>query len=72
MSDASQPPICPDCSQPMGGVAMALVEREDDGKRTCRAVWECANRHMWWNWADRPRLPLERCPMPEAFRPEPQ
>ncbi|MDH6115604.1 hypothetical protein P3T36_007732 [Kitasatospora sp. MAP12-15] len=46
---------------------MALFRREDDGKRTCRSVWGCPQRHVWWNWADRPGSPLETCPHPDLF-----
>jgi hypothetical protein len=45
-----------------------LVERQDDGRRTCRALWRCTGRHVRWRWADRPEEPLEACPMPELFR----
>jgi hypothetical protein len=37
------------------------------GRRTCRALWRCTGRHVWWRWADRPEEPLEACPMPELF-----
>lgn len=66
MSDRSQPPICPDCGQPMAGAGMALMEREDDGRRTCRAVWRCDSGHIWWNWADRGDA-LVPCPYPQEF-----
>ncbi|MFF9406579.1 dehydrogenase [Streptomyces anandii] len=61
-------PACPECSQPMKFGGFVLVGREDDGRRTCRALWRCTGRHVWWRWADRPEEPLETCPMPELFR----
>ncbi|MFJ4323599.1 dehydrogenase [Streptomyces tricolor] len=61
-------PACPECSQPMKFGGFLLAKREDDGRRTCRALWKCAGRHVWWRWADRPEEPLEACPMPELFR----
>ncbi|GAA1386027.1 dehydrogenase [Kitasatospora putterlickiae] len=60
-------PACPTCDQPLTGLAMALFKRDDDGERTCRAVWGCALGHVWWQWADRARLPLEPCPRPDLF-----
>ncbi|RAJ42420.1 hypothetical protein K353_02775 [Kitasatospora sp. SolWspMP-SS2h] len=45
--------------------AMVLSEREEDGKRVCRAVWQCGDRHLWWGWSDRPEEPLETCPYPD-------
>ena len=68
MSDAELPPVCPDCGLTMPGAGLVLMEREDDGRSTCRAAWKCGNGHVWWQWADRPGLPLERCPIPEDFR----
>ncbi|MGQ4419798.1 group II intron reverse transcriptase/maturase [Streptomyces sp. SAS_269] len=43
-------------------------EAEDDGRRTCRALWRCTGRHVWWRWADRPEDPLETCPVAELLR----
>lgn len=60
-------PACPKCRHPMKSGGLLLSEREDDGRRTCRALWRCANRHTWWQWADRPDDPLELCPVPELF-----
>ncbi|MER7791604.1 hypothetical protein [Streptomyces sp. NPDC097640] len=37
---------------------------EDDGELTCRMVWGCADRQVWWHWVDRPEGPLEPCPYP--------
>ncbi|MFE7331956.1 dehydrogenase [Streptomyces sp. NPDC057565] len=65
MTDA---PTCPECSQAMQFGGFVLCVREDDGKRTCRALWKCNSRHVWWKWADRPDEPLEVSPMPELFR----
>jgi hypothetical protein len=45
-----------------------LSKREDDGRRTCRSLWKCSGRHVWWYWVDRPDEPLEACPVPELFR----
>jgi len=45
-----------------------LSRREGDDRRTCRMLWRCADRHVWWHWADRPEEPLEVCPVPELFR----
>lgn len=45
-----------------------LSLREDDGKRACRGGWKCGAGHVWWNWADRPDEPVERCPHPQLFR----
>jgi hypothetical protein len=47
--------------------AMVLSKRDEDGKRVCRGVWQCMERHLWWNWSDRPDEPLEVCPYPEHF-----
>lgn len=65
VSDA--PPLCPDCGRPMRFGAFALCEREEDGRRICRGVWGCSERHIWWQWADRPGVPPEPCPYPELF-----
>ncbi|MFF0065925.1 dehydrogenase [Streptomyces sp. NPDC005279] len=62
------PPACPECSGPMTFGGFVLCGREDDDKRTCRSLWKCASRHVWWSWADRPDEPLEVCPVPELFR----
>ncbi|MFF7162859.1 dehydrogenase [Streptomyces sp. NPDC008086] len=61
-------PTCPECSQPMKSGGLVLVKREADGRRTCRSLWRCADRHIWWSWADRPDEPLEVCPVPQLFR----
>lgn len=47
---------------------IVLSKREDDGRRTCRTLWRCTGRHVWWRWADRPNEPLEVCPVPELLR----
>lgn len=46
---------------------LVLTEREDDGRRTYRSLWRCDDRHIWWQWADRPNEPLEVCPVPGLF-----
>ncbi|MFF9769949.1 dehydrogenase [Streptomyces sp. NPDC014636] len=61
-------PACPECSQPMESGGLVLSEREDDGRRTCRSLWRCADRHVWWNWTDRQDEPFEVCPVPGLFR----
>ncbi|MFI1506862.1 dehydrogenase [Streptomyces sp. NPDC020597] len=61
-------PACPGCGQPMKFGGLVLSKREDDGRRTCRSLWRCAGRHVWWGWADRPEEPLEPCPVPQLFR----
>ncbi|MFD5628157.1 dehydrogenase [Streptomyces sp. NPDC127072] len=61
-------PAYPKCSHPMESGGLVLSAREDDGQRACRAVWRCADRHVWWNWADRPDEPLEVCPTSGLFR----
>ena len=61
-------PACPECSQPLKFGGLVLAKREDDGLRTCRALWRCAGRHLWWNWADRSDEPLEVCPVTGLFR----
>ncbi len=66
MTDDS--PTCPGCSQPMKSGGFVLVKREDDGQRTCRTLWRCIDRHVWWRRADRPEEPLEACPVLELFR----
>jgi hypothetical protein len=43
----------------------ALCDRE--GKNMCRGVWGCLQRHIWWQWLDRPDASLDRCPHPELF-----
>lgn len=40
-----------------------LSKWEEDARRTRRALWRCAGRHVWWGWADRPDEPLEVCPL---------
>ncbi|MER5479487.1 dehydrogenase [Streptomyces sp. NPDC002734] len=57
-------PVCPTCGGPMTCTAMVLARREEDGKRVCRGVWQCADRHLWWKWSDRPGDQLETCPYP--------
>ncbi|AZP21034.1 dehydrogenase [Streptomyces aquilus] len=64
MPDPSQ---CPTCGRPLKYGGLVLTVREDDGKRTCRALWKCATRHLWWQWSDRPDAPLETCPVPSLF-----
>ncbi|TXS30963.1 dehydrogenase [Streptomyces sp. ms191] len=64
MSSGS-PPRCPQCSQPMKFGGFALCDR--GGERVCRGVWACLQRHIWWQWADRPETSPERCPHPELF-----
>jgi hypothetical protein len=66
MTDAA--PDCPECSQPMKSGSFVLSKRENDGRRTCRSLWGCTGRHVWWRWADRPDDPLKACPVPELFR----
>ncbi|MFJ5842770.1 dehydrogenase [Streptomyces shenzhenensis] len=61
-------PVCPECSQPTRSGGLAFSEREDDGQRTCRALWKRVDRHVWWRWADRPDGPWEVCPVPQLFR----
>ncbi|MFF0293779.1 dehydrogenase [Kitasatospora sp. NPDC004614] len=68
MSSEENRPSCPECDRPLSCGAMVLFEREDDGKRTCRGVWECDQRHVWWGWLDRPGEPLEACPYPDILR----
>ncbi|QES10686.1 dehydrogenase [Streptomyces venezuelae] len=60
-------PTGPECDPPMKFGGWALMDREEDGKRTCRALWRCPGRHLWWHWADQPDAPLELCPIPQAF-----
>ncbi len=64
----SDAPDCPECRQPMESGGLVLSGREDDNRRACRALWRCPERHIWWNWADRPDEPLDACPVPELFR----
>lgn len=45
--------------------AMVLSRREEDGMRVCRSVWQCGDRHLWWNWSDRLDAALEVCPYPQ-------
>ncbi|CAM5270762.1 hypothetical protein SALBM217S_03960 [Streptomyces griseoloalbus] len=59
---------CPECGRPMESGGFVLVKREHDGRRTCRVLWTCTGRHVWWQWADRPEEPLEPCPVPGLFR----
>jgi hypothetical protein len=47
---------------------LVLSEREDDGRRTCRSLWRCADGRVWWRWGDRPNEHMEACPVPELFR----
>ncbi|MET8981535.1 dehydrogenase [Streptomyces sp. NPDC004539] len=60
-------PICPQCGGPLKAGSMVLCRREDDDRRTCRMVWGCSNRHIWWKWADRPAAELELCPYPDLM-----
>ncbi|MFI8386026.1 hypothetical protein [Streptomyces sp. NPDC085540] len=46
---------------------LALFQREDDGRRTCRVLWRCPERQIWWHWADRPDERMELCPTPHLF-----
>ncbi len=46
---------------------LVLMRREEDGKRTCRALWRCPDRQLWWHWADQPDAPMELCPVPHLF-----
>lgn len=61
-------PACPECGQPMESGGFVLSRREDDARRACRSLWRCADRHVWWGWADRPEEPLNVCPVPQVFR----
>jgi hypothetical protein len=45
---------CPECSQSMKSGGFVLSQREDDGQRTCRTLWRCTDRYVWWCWTDRP------------------
>ncbi|TKT06048.1 dehydrogenase [Streptomyces galbus] len=65
---SNEAPVCPECGGVMKSGGLVLCTREDDGRRTCRAVWRCGGRHVWWRWADRADSPWERCPVPGAFR----
>lgn len=65
---ADHAPPCPECNQPLRSGGLVLAGRDDDGRRTCRVLWRCADRHAWWQWADRPDDPLEVCPVPKLFR----
>ncbi|QUW91376.1 dehydrogenase [Streptomyces sp. V17-9] len=65
---ADDAPSCPECRQPLKSGGLVLVQRDDDGRKACRSLWRCAERHNWWRWTDRPEEPLEVCPVPEAFR----
>ena len=58
---------CPECGGPLEFGGMALCHREEDDRRTCRTVWGCSGRHVWWKWADRPADPLEVCPYPDLM-----
>lgn len=58
---------CPECRQPLKSGGLVLVKRDDDGRRACRSLWRCADRHTW-RWVDRPEEPLEVCPVPQVFR----
>ncbi|RSR98181.1 dehydrogenase [Streptomyces sp. WAC04189] len=59
---------CPECRQPLKSGGLVLVKRDDDGRRVCRSLWRCTDRHTLWRWADRPEEPLEVCPVPQVFR----
>ncbi|MCD0482600.1 dehydrogenase [Streptacidiphilus sp. ASG 303] len=67
MEATSTAPGCPSCGRSMTGTAMVLARREEDGRRVCRGVWQCSDRHLWWRWSDRPDEPWEVCPHPERF-----
>ncbi|CAG6392669.1 dehydrogenase [Streptomyces cocklensis] len=67
MTATGPAPRCPSCDGPVTFTALVLAHREEDGKRVCRGVWQCADRHLWWSWADRPGDPLEPCPYPDLF-----
>lgn len=58
---------CPECGKPLRSLGLTLARREDDGRRTCRAVWRCSDQHTWWRWADRSGDVLEVCPA-DLFR----
>jgi tRNA(Ile2) C34 agmatinyltransferase TiaS len=60
-------PACPECGRPMKPGGFVLARREDDGRRACRSLLKCVDRHVWWSWADRPDEPLEIYPVPELF-----
>lgn len=65
---ADDAPPCPECGQPLKSGGFVLARRDDDGQRTCRALWRCTDRHTWWKWLDRSEEPWEVCPAPELFR----
>ncbi|BAU82914.1 dehydrogenase [Streptomyces laurentii] len=64
----SDSPICPECDQPLEPRGLLLMGREEDAKRTCRAMWRCPARHVWWHWADRSDEPLEVFPYPDLAK----
>ncbi len=66
MADDAQ--LCPECSQPLKSGGLVLSKQDDDGRRACRSLWQCIDRHTWWQWADRPEEALEVCLVPELFR----
>uniref|UniRef100_UPI0028118970 dehydrogenase n=1 Tax=Streptomyces sp. TaxID=1931 RepID=UPI0028118970 len=59
-------PSCPECGKPLtaGGLVLSA---DGDGRRACRSLRRCADRHTWWRWTHRPDDPLELCPVPELF-----
>ena len=61
-------PACPECNRPMQSGGLVLFEGENDGRRTCRSLRRCADRHVWWSWTDRPDEPMEVRPVPQLFR----
>ncbi|MEV4329208.1 dehydrogenase [Streptomyces sp. NPDC049597] len=63
----SSPTPCPECAQPMRFGGWALCRREEDGARVCRGLWECPQRHFWWQWADRKDTAPEPCSYPHLF-----
>ncbi|MEI5009189.1 dehydrogenase [Streptomyces sp. PmtA] len=61
-------PVCHECGLPITSGGLVLSLREDDDRRTCRMLWRCGGRHVWWGWTDRPDEPVEPCPFPGLFR----
>jgi hypothetical protein len=43
-----------ECGQPLQSGGPVLYELGDDDRRTCRALWNYAERHLWWAWAESP------------------
>ncbi|MFE5816810.1 dehydrogenase [Streptomyces sp. NPDC056479] len=70
MTSRTPPPTCPRCGAALGFGGFVLAGRSaSDGRRTCRVLWGCPERHVWWKWADRDSDPLEPCPHPQMYRP---